>query len=309
MAFRREIMKRTMKRGLLTAVLAFFFASSVYAAAPSAPGLGETDWSTGELEVCWTGVTPGNAIILYVRTYNQTSFAARDTWTAETSSGCRMTSYYENGQTIFHYIVQVDADTGEISEPSPIVKQTPPITAFIINWPDMYQQLKDLLTGLNNDLKNKLDQLATPSPQAQADLQDAVNALKDAVGAGAAQGAGNALTNGLNGMQSGMATPGVDDGVGTYTGGHSGPNLPNSSHTDGLGLVSPNLDEGTDTELTMRIPIGVKMDGSLMYIKLFTQEQMEKLKWIFLIRTIAAAVIYIMFGIYLVYRFAPQLKS
>lgn len=332
MAFRRKVMLGFKWRVLFTAVFAFFIlANSVFAAdepppppvPPPPPTLGETDWRTGEIEIAWSGVTPGNAIILYVRTYKQTSFTAFDTWTAETSSGSYIVKPFENGQTVWHYIVQVDHDTGLISDPSWIGKQTPPITAFIINWPDMFRELSNELEQLNDDLKQKLtdlndnlkghmDKLATPSPAAIADLQNAINNLKDAVGVGTAQNVGNVITGGFDNMLPGMKQPGVDDGNGTYTGGSTGSNLPfppKNNSDPGMNLTSPDLDTGTDTEFTMRIPFGIKQDGSLWYIKLFTAEQMEKMKWIFLLRSIAVGIIYIMFAVYLVYRFAPQLKS
>lgn len=296
------------KRGMLAAFLVFpFLVGSAYAA-PSAPLITDSKWETGELNVCYQNVTPGNTIILYIADYRQPNqYMARDTWIAQASTECYMTTFYENGQTIFHYIVQVDKDTFEISDPSPIVKQTPPVTVYVTNWPEMFNDLKNLF----EDMKNKLDELATPSQKAQDDLKASIDGLKQAIGLPQVQNAGNGIVDGLNGAQPGMKPPIIEDnGRDTYTGGTSGPGLPpNTRNTDGLGLSSPNLDEGTDTELTMRIPFGVKQDGSLWYIKLFTKEQMDKLMWLGLLRSIGVAMIYILFGIWLVYRFSPQLKS
>lgn len=312
MVIRCKVILDSIGRVLLLTVLAFFIFANSSFAAPSAPTMGETDWRTGELEIAWSNVTPGNTIIVYAKTFRQPDYEAMDAWIANTATGSYIVKPFENGQTVWHYIVQVDPITGQMSPPSNVGKQTPPITAFIINWPDMFKELSDLLKDLNDKLTDKLESLATPSQQAQDDLNAAVNNVKDALGVGSAQGAGDALTGGFNGMQPGMSQPGVDDGNGTFTGGNTGPNLPFPSVGNGdpnMSLITPDLDSGTDTELTMRIPIGIKKDGSLWYIKIFTKEQMEKIKWIFLFRTIAAAIIYIMFGLYIVYRFAPQLKS
>lgn len=174
----------------------------------------------------------------------------------------------------------------------------------------MFSDLVNALQAMNQDLMEHLDGLMTPSQSAMDDLRDSIDGLKDALGVGSAVGAGNQLSTGLDGISNGLAPPIVnDDGDGTYTGGKTGSNLPFPNQPGNSGLISPNLDSGTDTVLTMRIPYGVDMQGNLLYVKLFTEEQMEKMKWLGLLRTLAAATIYIIFAFWLVTRFSPQLKS
>lgn len=308
---------RNVGRGLLLAAFALFLFGTAAEAAPSSPLITQTDWRTGEIDVNYSGVTPGNLIMIYTKTYKDAEFQVHDVWTAAAESENHIVKYLENGQTVWFYITQVDALTGEESAASNQVRQTPPITAFVINWPDMLANINDLFNNLisqlqqqNDALKDHLNGLATPSEQAMDDLKSSVDGLKDALGVGTVNQVGSDLTNGLNNAQSGMLPPAiVDDGVGTYTGGSGGLKLPNTTSTNEIGLVVPNVDEGTDTELTMRIPITQKMDGSLFYIKIFTKEQLDKMKWLGLLRTLAAATIYILFAFWLVTRFTPQLKS
>jgi hypothetical protein len=297
-------------RGLLLAVFAFLLLPQFASAAPAAPTLEETPWLTGELQICWSGVTSGNTIILYTKTYRDSSYVAMDSWVAGGSTGCYIVKPFENGQTVWHYIVQIDPmDANNPSPASNLGKQTPPITAYIVNWPDMFNDLKGALQDLGNSINNHMDQLWTPSPQAISGLETAIDGLKDAAGAGAAQQAGNDLSGGLSGALPGMKAPIVsDDGQGTYTGGSGGLTLPNTKSPDSLGLIVPNVDEGTDTELTMRIPYMVDMQGQLLYIKLFTKEQMDKMKWLGLLRKLAGAALWILFGFWFVTRFTPQMK-
>lgn len=305
--------------------LAFFFLNIVSVeAAPSRPIITESDWRTGELEVCWTGVTDaklGYAMRLYIATNaSDGNFELYESWPIYEgdSEGCHISKYHFNGQSIWYYVQIHDVINDEFSPKSNTYKQTPPITAYIINWPDMFKDLVDAINNANKNLTDHLDNLFTPSDQAMKDLQDAIDGLKDAVGAGSANNAGGQIQNGLDDIQSGMKPPiGVDDGNGTFTGGSSGSNLPypnqtvpvpngNGSSTD---LEFPNPDSGTSNELTLRIPYGIDMQGNLIYMQLFTNEQMEKMKWLNLIRGIAGAIIFIMFGMWLVSRFSPQLKS
>lgn len=303
-----KMMMKNVWRGLSLAVLAFFILSSETYAAPPAPSLGETDWRTGEIDICWSGVTPGNTIILYTKRWDQPSFVAHSSWVAETVIGCRVVGDFQNSQSIWHYIVQVD-EAGEESEPSTIEKQTPPITAYIVNWPSMLEDLLAAMREMNESLKAHLDKLMTPSESSMEGLLDAVNNLKNALGVGSVDRAGNQMVNELDDVIRGLKPPVVeDDGDGTFTGGKTGGELPfnKTPHGD---LIGPDPDSGTDTELTIRIPYTVDMQGNLLYMKLFTEEQLEKMKWLGLMRTLAVAVIYIFFGIWLVSRFAPQLKS
>lgn len=253
-------------------------------------------------------------VSVYTKRWDEESFGVHDVFIAPSDSGCKEIPYFENGQTVWYYIEQTNPNTGESSNKSNTYRSTPPITAYIINWPDILQDLKDL----NNELIKAIEGLFKPSDQAMSDLQDSINDLKDALGVSSAEQVGNDLTSGLESTIGGLSPAGiVDDGNGTFTGGSTGGQLPFPNQTigdgsggaGGISLESPNPDSGTDTELTMRIPIGINLDGSLYYIKLFTKEQMEKMKWLGLIRTLAAATMYILFAIWLVSRFAPQLKS
>lgn len=268
------------------------------AAAPSAPQLGETDWRTGEIEVKWSGVTPGYTIILFTATHETgDSYRAHDTWTAETSEGSYIVKYLENGQTIWHYIVQVNPATGEMSPPSAVARQTPPATVYVINWPDMFRQLVDMVAAANQSMQDKLDSLFTPSDKAMAELQQAVNDLKQASGFGAAETAGSGIRDGLTGSQAGMKPPVVqDDGVHTWTGGPTGGSL-------------PNVKGGTETELTMKIPLFANPDGSLHYFTFFTKEQLDKFMWLALLRKVVVSMMWISFAIWMVVRFTPALKA
>jgi hypothetical protein len=264
---------------------------------PPAPQLLETDWRTGELEVKWSGVTPGYTIILFVSTHEQHEYQAYTAWTADTATGSHIVQHFENGQTIWHYIVQVDPATGVMSPPSAYGRQTPPITAFIINWPDMFRDIVDAISDANQSMQDHLDKLFTPSDAAMSDLQNAINGLKQSAGFGAAETAGGGVRDALNGSQAGMKPPAVeDDGVHTWTGGPTGGSL-------------PSVEGGTETELTMRIPLFANPDGSLHYFTFFTKEQLSKFMWIAVLRKIVIAMMWIAFAIWLVVRFTPALKA
>lgn len=314
------LLSKSQRQVIVILLLAFFLLPALSVdAAPSRPIVTTSDWRTGELEVCWTGVTDartGYAMRLYVATHETDgAYELYESWPIYEGdeAGCYISKYHFNGQSIWYYVQVHDVLTGEVSERSNIYKQTPPITAYIINWPDMFKDLIDALEKSNKDMQDFLEGLVTPSDQAMQDLQDAINGLKDAVGAGQAGNSGNQIQDGFDGVQNGMRPPiGVDDGDGTFTGGNSGSNLPSDNQTIGdgdLNLNVPNPDSGTPNEMTIRIPYMVDMQGQLVYMQLFTDEQMEKMKWLNLIRTLAGAIIFIMFGIWLVSRFSPQLKS
>lgn len=273
------------------------------AAAP-APRLLETDWRTGEIEVKYTGATQGYMMVLYAATHeSEGDFQPIDSWTIKESEESHITSYLENGQSIWYFVRMVNpADTSEYVT-SNRLKQTPPITAFIINWPDM---LKDLDAMINNAIEKAM----TPSQQAQDNLKDALDNLKDAVGAGSGSNAGNQMQDAINQGQNGMSPPIVkDDGNGTYTGGSTGGKLPQDPTTGSGGLSYPNPDSGTATEMTIRFPYGVDMQGNLLYVQIFTKEQMEKMKWWDVVRTLAGVTVWIAFAVWLVQRFTPQLKA
>ncbi|WP_036720549.1 hypothetical protein [Paenibacillus sp. JCM 10914] len=261
-----------------------------------------TDWRTGELEIAYENAISGYTIEVYAATHDSAgSYQKIDSFTASGSSGSHITSFLENGQSIWFYIALIGPDGSRISR-SNTQKQTPPITAFIINWPDM---LKDLDAMINNALINALK----PSQQAQDDLKNALDGLKDAIGGNSANNAGKGLQDAVDNAQGGMRPPIVrDDGRGTYDGGNTGGKLPQDPTTGDGGLVYPNPDSGTPTELTMCLPYGVDMQGKLLKACIFTAEQMEKMKWLDVLRQLCGATIWIMFAIYLIQRFTPQLK-
>lgn len=298
-----------LKWRVLTALSIFFiltpFCVQVPVSAATALRLLETDWRTGEIEIKYEGATPGEMIIVYGKTYrdgDDAAFKPMDSFMVQSESGSHITSYLENGQSIWYYIATYDPMTNKQTGLSNRLKQTPPITAYIINWPDM---LADLDSMINNAIKDA----ATPSDKAINDLKDALDKLKDATGANSAGNTAGAIQDAINQGQQGMSQPIVnDDGNGTYSGGSTGGKLPGQPTTGDSGLEYPNPDSGTDTEMTMRIPYGVDMQGNLLYVKLFTKEQMEKMKWLDVIRKLAAATIWVMFAIWLVQRFTPQLK-
>lgn len=272
------------------------------AEAATALHLEETDWRTGEIMIKYTGAAPGELIVVYGKTYRDDAFEPLDSFVVNSSSGSHVTSYLENGQSIWYYIASYDPLSNQQTGLSNRLKQTPPITAYIINWPDM-------LADLDSVINNAITKVATPSDDAINGLKDAIDKLKDATGSSAAQGAAGAIQDAISQGQQGMSPPIVkNDGNGTYSGGSTGPNLPGQSTTGSSGLVYPDPDSGTDTEMTMRIPYGVDMQGKLLYVKIFTKEQMEKMKWWDVVRDLLGAVDWIAFAIWLVQRFTPQLK-
>lgn len=273
--------------------------------------LGEADWRTGEIEINYKGATQGYTIMVYAATYDsQGAYDLIDAFTATADEGKHIVQFRNNGQTIWYYAREVNPATGEQGVRTNIQKQTPPITAYIINWPDM---LRDLDKSINDALEKAMK----PSPGAVNDLKDAADKLKDSIGGGQAANAGDAIKDAINEGQSGMRDPMKDDGRGTFSGGDTGGQLPNKPTTGpslpggsgGPGLQYPNPDSGTAIEMTIRIPYGMDMQGNLMYIQLFTQEQMDKMKWLGLARTLMVATIWLIFGFWLVQRFSPQLKS
>lgn len=303
------ISTQRLKRRVLTALSVFLIITIFRAQSPAAAAaplmLLETDWRTGEIEISYTGAVPGQMIIVYGKTFRdgaEADFQPLDSFVVQSESGRHIVSFRENGQSIWYYIAQYDPISNTRTAVSNRLKQTPPITAYIINWPDM---LKDLDKSINDAIKNA----ATPSDKAMNDLKDAIDKLKDATGANSAGNAANDIKDAIDQAQGGMSPPVVrDDGNGTYSGGATGPKLPGQPKTGDSGLEYPDPDSGTSTEMTMRIPYGVDMQGNLLYVKLFTAEQMEKMKWLDVIRKLAGATIWVMFAIWLVQRFTPQLK-
>lgn len=294
---------------VLTALSIFFILTLIRVQTPVAAAapllLLETDWRTGEIEIKYTGATPGQMIIVYGKTFRDSedsAFKPLDSFFATSEEGRHIVSYLENGQSIWYYIASYDPITNKQTGLSNRLKQTPPITAYIINWPDM---LRDLDSMINNAITKAI----TPSDDAINNLKDALDGLKDATGAGSASNAGSAIQDAINQGQQGMSPPLVkDDGNGTYTGGSTGGKLPGGTTSNGSGLQFPNPDSGTDNEMTIRFPYGIDMQGNLLYVKIFTDEQMEKMKWWAVMRALIGATAWVIFAIWLVQRFTPQLK-
>lgn len=290
-------------------------------ASVSRPNLQSVDWRTGELQVCWSDLYTADEFSimrLWVTTHEtQDNFYMHETWLADEESGCYISKYFENGQSVWFYVDVLHAITGEKSERSYILKQTPPITAYIINWPDMFQDLIQALEDSNQNMQDYLDGLVTPSPQAMNDLQNALNNLANTLGIGNVNNAGNQLQNGLGNIANNLQPPlNFNDGNGTFTGGSNPNQLPyNNNNTGNTGnqnssnLTYPNVDDGTMNDFSFRIPYMVDQNGNFIYIKLFTDEQLEKMKWLDAALKIAEAIIYIFDAFYLLSRFAPQFKS
>lgn len=296
---------KPIRRWVFTALVVFLLLTplnNIYAASatPSLKLL-ETEWRTGELEISYENAIQGYTMVVFAATHeSEGAFQEIDRFTASGSEGRHITSYLENGQSIWYYVMMISPEGEQVR--SNRLKQTPPITAFIINWPDM---LKDLNQMINNALENAMK----PSDQAINDLNNAINNLANAVGAGSANNAGNAMQDAINQGQSGMKNPIVnDDGNGTFTGGSTGGNLPQDNTTGDSGLKYPDPASGTPTELTVCLPYGVDMQGNLLKACIFTKEQMEKMKWLDTLRTLCGATIWVMFAIWLIQRFTPQLK-
>lgn len=262
-------------------------ASAAYVNPPNLEG---ADWMTGGFIYKYDFVKPGATVRLYVSTDAKT-YKVMDTFVAEAEKGVRQIDGLDNGDTVYFYITQ-EVD-GEESARSSRLRQTPPYTVFVINWPDMLA-----------DIENMLENFFTPSQSAADNLKDAMDNLADKMGAGAAGQAGAGLGGGFGDAGKNMPPPIVPKpGDNPYGGGSTGGQLPNQGGDIGTG-TPPDLTGGTDTDLSFTIPITQGVE-----VKLFTKEQMQKFGWIAIIRTLINAVIWIMFGMYLVNRFTPQLKS
>lgn len=315
MAGRLEVISRRGGRVLILSVLAFFL-TSVNAFAISKPVINETEWRTGGLVIELSGLIPGADVTIEL-SKDKKSWDVIRQFTADSNTYTTIEDGLENGQT--YYIRAKQTFGGEISEYG-TARQTPPLTVFVINWPEiqeffqgMYDALIDAVSHLDDSINSHLDGLFTPSPGAIADLQDAINDLKDSLGVGPVQQIGSDLQNGLDGIRGNLRTPIVtDDGEHTYTGGPNGSQSPfdlNPPTGGEMNLQYPNLDSGTDTDLSFRIPITKDMNGEWVYVKLFTKEQMEKYMWLDLIRKLAIAGMWILFAIWVITRFTPQFKT
>lgn len=261
-----------------------------FAAYLNPPDLDGADWMTGGFIYKYDFVKPGATVRLYVSTDYKT-YKVIDSFVADADKGVRQVNGLDNGDTVYFYITQ-ELD-GVESAPSNKLRQTPPYTVFVINWPDML-----------TDIENMLANFFTPSQGAADNLNDALDNLANKMGGGAAGQAGSGLGSGFGDAGKNMPPPIVPQpGQNPYGGGSTGGQLPNKGGDISTGKP-PDLTGGTDTDLSFTVPITQGVE-----VKLFTKEQMQKFGWIAIIRTLINAVIWIMFGMYLVNRFTPQLKS
>jgi hypothetical protein len=142
---------------------------------------------------------------------------------------------------------------------------------------------------LDTSLNTAINKIFEPSDEAINRLKDAIEALKNALGANQAIGAGNTIKDGLENVGANL-TP-----EGNFSKFRESPDLP--------GL------DGTDTPWTIKFPITVKMDGSFLYAEIFTEEQMAKMKWWDNVRLLLEASMWITFGVWLIARFTPVFKT
>jgi hypothetical protein len=277
------------------------------------PTIVESVWATGQVEVYYTGVTPGHKVMFFGTTYRTAGVFDKMAEWIDDGSGQHTVKFLENGQTVWFYILVQDPATGDISYQSNETRVTPPITAYVINWPEMKSDLgslndalKDAVKGIgdqisnaittaNNDMKNFIQVTVTPSTPAMDDVAAAVDELKNAIGAGSAAQTGTGLKSGFENIgNSGKPPIAHDDGQGTFTGGSSPGTLP------------PLI--GTSNEATWCFQYTVDMSGNPVKACLFTNEQMEKLKWWKVIYDVISVVPWILFAVWVVQRFTPQFK-
>lgn len=254
------------------------------------PDLDGADWMTGGFIYKYDFVKPGATVKLHLSTDSK-NYSVVDSFVADAEKGVRQIDGLDNGDTVYFYLTQ-ELD-GVESAPSNKLRQTPPYTVYVINWPEML-----------TDIENMMENFFTPSQAAADNLKDALDNLSDKMGGGASGQAGSQLGGGFGDAAQNMPPPIVPNpGSNPYGGGQTGGQLPNGGGDIKTG-TPPDLTGGTDTDLSFTIPITQGVE-----VKLFTKEQLEKFGWIAIIRTLINAVIWIMFGMYLVNRFTPQLKS
>lgn len=312
MAVRGEVIKRGGARGtaIMLSLLFFLVWADVAGAAPNAVVLTESNWRTGEIEVCYTGAVPGNVVQLWAKTWKDPDFEQVQSRIVVQATECWTSVPLENGQSIWYYVRTVDG-LGDYAD-SYVFKQTPPITAYIINWPDIFADITGAMEDINASLTASIEAMVMPSSTSIDNLTASVENLKASIGVAQIETIGGQLGSGIDGLTEDMPGPAVvDDGVGTFTGGEGGPGLPTGTKGHdggGISLTAPDPDSGTSNDATIRIPYGVDMGGNLLYLKLFTDEQLEKLKWIGLLYAIATATMWIFAAIAFVMHFVPKFK-
>lgn len=278
--------------------------SSAAWATPDTPIITGSDWQTGSIQVNYSNVVQGDIVKFYGATYKDpNNFIVLESW-VDDGSGTHTVKWLENGQTVWFYLTVVDAAVTSESAPSNQVRQTPPITAYIINWPEMFGDMQGLFDSLeqtirdgNEGLKDFAKSLVTPSQPAMDGVKQAVEDLKSSIGATAAEDAADKLKTGLDGI-SNNGSPKIvtDDGVGTFTGGATPDSLP------------PLI--GTANESTWCVVLAYNpfQGNAPIQACLFNDETMEKLKWWSVVYDVISVIPWILLGVWVVQRFTPQFK-
>lgn len=275
--------------GLAGLALILFILPSGAGAVPLAPINVTSEWTTGGFNVNYSGVEIGALVKVYYRyDYNKEEmpFEVVNTFVAITSNGTFKVQGLPNGTTYYWAITQTVE--GVESEKSNIFSGTPPFTTFIINWPE-------ILIDINDAIVNALEGVFSPSNAAIDNLTASIDSLKDALGVNAVTGAGNQLVTGFDNAKNNLKSPVVtDDGIGTFTGGGSPNDLPDLN--------------GTMNDLSWKVPITKLPNGEFFYVTLFSDEQLEKLKWWAVVKDLVGITIFITFGFWVVVRFTPAFK-
>ncbi len=294
--------------GAILLILPFFNSHFAYASTLT-PVLLSSDRQTGELTVCYENVPIGKTVYLYERKYSESNIINSRTWVHDGSS-CKTFSPYENGQTVFYYIRYLD---GTLSPPSNTLKQTPPITSIITNFDELTAILRTYvdeiiaaITALNDNLTSFFESMVYPSDSSLEDLTVAITDLKNALGINEIITKNVDITNSIDTLIPGLESPFLDDGIGTFTGGANPNDSPFNSITSTYNY--PDISSGTDTPISFTVPITLLPDGSFMELKIFSEEQLEKFKWLGLIRDLIVALMWISFAVFIIVRFTPTFK-
>jgi hypothetical protein len=296
--------------GLAVALILFYaVAAPTVSAAVSTPQITESTWRTGEIQVCYTGVDPGVTLMMFAATHDTPGVYGKvDEWITPAGEGCHISKYFENGQTVWFYLLA--SNNGDLSEQSVVTRQTPPITAYIINWDDMLFDLNSMTDSLkktiddgNDKIIDAMKDVSTPSDAKMQEVADAVEEVKNAIGGGSAKNVGDQLQGSFNNIgATGKPPISNDDGIGTFTGGAD----PSSGSPTNM-IQPPNL-SGTKNEATICFNLTKKMDGTPYEACIFTNEQMDKLKWWAVVYKAMELLPWLMMAVYLVQRFTPQFK-
>ena len=300
------------KKRIILILSAFLFLSSLntFATTPD-PVLLSSTRETGELTVCYSNVPIGATVLFFESTYDLTTWTNTRSW-YHSGQSCMTLSPYENGQTV-HYYIRYRVGSDSVSNQSNRLKQTPPTTTFVTNFSeilspltDLFNELIEAVNNLDVTLEESFTDIVYPSDEALNDLSNSIDDLKDALGVSELNEIGNQINDDLENAQSGMTPPFINDGINTFTGGN--PLVPVYTNKSFSGLTVPDLESGTDTPLSFVVPITKLPDGSYFNIKIFTEEQLDKLKWLGVVREILIAMLWIGFAIFIIVRFTPAFK-